>query len=229
MRILIPASRHRIAGLAGACVLVLGGAAGLAVAGAGGASAATCVGGSTPTTCAAVGTATLGGGALTLTAPDTLTWGATLGGAAQTVTDVVTADQSLTVDDATGSGAGWSITATATPFTTGGAGAVLLPDTGTLSVNGDAASATATTAPDAVCTVVTECTVPTGNLVPSYPVPIATDGATTATLYTAAAATGIGSVILGSADPIGWWLSLPYNTLAGAYTSTVSLNVVSGP
>lgn len=225
MSFVIPVSRRKMVGLAGACVLVLGSGAALAVSGAGAADAATCT---TGAPCTAFGTANLNPGTLSLTAPDTLTWTATLTGAPLQVADALTGDQSLTVDDATGSGAGWALTATATQFTTGGGSPATLTTAGTLSVNGSPTSETADTAPDAVCTVAGDCTLPSGNL-ESYPVPVTTDGSTAATLYTAAASSGFGSILLGSADPIGWWLSLPSNTLAGTYTSTVDLNIVSGP
>jgi hypothetical protein len=219
-----------MAKLAGACALVLGSAAGLAVSGAGAADAGTC---SPGTPCTATGTAGLTGGTLSLTAPGTLTWGTTLTGAPQQVADAVTADQSLTVVDATGNGAGWNLTVAATTFTTADTTPKTLADTGTFKINGDPTTngAGANTSPDAVCTVATQCTPPTGNTVSSYPVPVTTaaTGPTPATIYTAAAASGFGSILLGSAHPIGWWISLPSNTLAGSYTSTVSLNIGSGP
>ncbi|MGH3167770.1 MAG: RHS repeat-associated core domain-containing protein, partial [Trebonia sp.] len=32
-----------------------------------------------------------------------------------------------------------------------------------------------------------------------------------------------------AADPIGWWVNVPASAHAGSYTSTITLNVVSGP
>lgn len=218
-----------MAKLAGACALVLGGAAGLAASGAGTANAGTCL---TGTACTATGTAGLTGGPLSLTAPGSLTWGTTLTGAPQQVADTVGADQSLTVVDATGNGAGWNLTVAATTFTTADTPPKTLADTGTFKINGDPTTngAGANTSPDAVCTVAAQCTLPTGNTVSSYPVPVTTaTSPTPATIYTAAAASGFGSIQLGSAHPIGWWISLPSNVLAGSYTSTVSLNIGSGP
>jgi hypothetical protein len=52
-----------------------------------------------------------------VSAPPNVSFSATLNGLNQTVI----ATQALDVSDATGSGAGWSISATATTFTTGGA------------------------------------------------------------------------------------------------------------
>jgi hypothetical protein len=36
-------------------------------------------------------------------------------------------------------------------------------------------------------------------------------------------------VIGGATHPVGWWVKVPANTLAGTYTSTVTLQVNSGP
>jgi hypothetical protein len=216
---------RRTARLAGAGVLVLGAIAGLVLSGASAASAGTCT---APGTCTAAGLADLGAGSLTLTAPDALSWATTLNGLAQAVVDTTTGDQSLTVDDATGSAAGWSLTVDATTFTSG---ADTLADTGTFSVTGSASSPTSATAPGVACTVTGQCTVPTGNTVPSYPVAVTTavTGPTPSTIYTAAAGSGIGSVIVGSTAPIGWWITLPGNVLAGSYTSTIDFNIASGP
>src|SRR5579859_2569648 len=132
MRFLMISRFRRTARLAGAGVLVLGAIAGLALSGAGAASAGTCT---APAACTATGTANLGAGTLSLTAPDTLSWTATLNGSAQQLVD--TADQTLTVDDATGSASGWSLTVAATTFTSG---SNTLSDTGTFSVTGSATS-----------------------------------------------------------------------------------------
>jgi hypothetical protein len=32
-----------------------------------------------------------------------------------------------------------------------------------------------------------------------------------------------------AANPIGWWVQVPANTYTGVYTSTVTLEMVSGP
>ena len=83
---------------------------------------------------------------------------------------------------------------------------------------------------DGVCTTTSDCTAPTGDTA-TYPLPIPTAGSTPApvTLYTADVGSGLGSVLIGSADKIGWWLSLPGNVAAGTYTSTIHLNVATGP
>jgi hypothetical protein len=249
MRFQIATSRRRVAGLAGAGALVLGAVAGVAAYGAGTADAATvpCNAVETgppavaATTCSATGTATLTAGALTLTTPALLTWGTVLGGAAQQVVDAVAADQSLTVDDATGSGAGWNISLTASQFTIPTT-TDTLPVLGTFAVNGSITAETPGVTPGTACTVpvpvtvpVTppNCTVPTSTTDPvTYPVPVTTDGATSAIIYTADAGTGIGSIALGAASagaPIGWWVNVPGDALAGGYASTVILTIASGP
>src|SRR5579864_785035 len=66
---------------------------------------------------AATATANISAGSLAfLSAPPDVTFTDTLNGANQTVT----ATQALDVSDATGSGAGWNITATSTTFASGG-------------------------------------------------------------------------------------------------------------
>jgi hypothetical protein len=45
-------------------------------------------------------------------------------------------------------------------------------------------------------------------------------------------ATGEGAIVIGGANapnPVGWWLYLPSNILAGTYTSTLTMSVVAGP
>lgn len=216
-----------MAGLAGAGALVLGAVVGVAASGADAADAATCV---SPAACAATGTATFTAGALSLTAPGTLTWGAILSGVDATTVDALPGDQSLTVDDATGSGAGWAVSLTATQFTSG---ANTLPVIGTFSVNGSIGAQTDATVPGDACATAGDCTLPTSLTAPvTYPVPVTTDGATAALIYTADAGTGVGSVALGAASagaPIGWWITIPGATIAGAYGTTVDLTVASGP
>ena len=223
-----PISNRRVASLAAAGALVLGGFASVAVAGAGSADASTCTVG---TACTITGSADLTGGTLSATVPSSLAWATTLTGVGQNVVDTTAADQGYTVDDATGSGAGWHVTVAATTFSaTGGA---TLPDTGTFSTTGSATSATATTAPTDACTGGTgDCTLPTNAT--TYPVAITTAAATPTaqTVYTAAAATGVGSVSIGgstAANPVGWWIHVPGTATPGTYTSTITINIISGP
>jgi hypothetical protein len=52
------------------------------------------------------------------------------------------------------------------------------------------------------------------------------------TVYDSAATTGVGVMTIGGSaalNPIGWWVQVPGAAYAGVYTSTVTLEVVSGP
>jgi hypothetical protein len=177
--------------------------------------------------CTMTGTLNVTAGALTLTSPSSLTWTTTLTGTDQNVVDTNAGDQQYTVDDATGSGAGWHVTTSATTFTNG---SHTLPDTGTFVTDGSITSITATTAPTATCTGT--CTLPTN--VTTYPVAITTAATspTPVTIYDTATSTGLGQIIIGGsahANPVGWWVNLPASASAGAYTSTITMSVVSGP
>jgi hypothetical protein len=166
-------------------------------------------------------------GTLKLTSPSSLSWAATLNGTGQNVADAVAGDQQFTVDDETGTGAGWHITVAAVTFTNV---THTLANTGTLVLTGSISSITATTAPSATC--VTSCT-PPGNTT-TYPVAITTAASspTPATVYDVPAGSGLGPVTLGghsAANPVGWWVKVPANAWVGTYTSTVTVAVVSGP
>ena len=172
------------------------------------------------------GTLTLGAGSLVLVAPATLTWSGTLSGLNQTIVDTVPADQTYSVNDNTGSGAGWHVTASATTFTTG---THSLADTGTFVNTGSVTSIAGTTAPAVACA--TTCTLPTNDT--TFPVAITTAGSspTAVPIYDSAVNTGLGNINIGggSTNPVGWWVNVPANTYAGTYTSTVTLAVVSAP
>jgi hypothetical protein len=230
MRHLLRVIGRRVGSVVGACALLAGGIGGCVVAGAGVAQAAICPG--TPvvagTTCTDTGTLTFTAGTLTLLSPTALTWAATDTGVNQSLVDVTTAHQSYIVDDATGSGAGWNVTVSATTFTNG---TVSLPLAGTFSTNGSITSAVLTTAPTGACTTGVTCTVPTNTT--TYPVAI-TCAATTPTaykVYDTSAATGLGSITVGlpGAAPVGWWVAVPANAVPATYTSTVTLEVLSAP
>jgi large repetitive protein len=164
---------------------------------------------------------------LTLTSPDSLSWSVTSNGTNQSVFDSVSGDQQLTVSDGTGTGAGWNATVSATTFTNG---TYTLPNAGTLVFTGSLLSPLATTAPSATC--VATCTLPTDTT--TYPVAITT-GATSPTaikVYDTAVGTGMGSMTIGghgATSPIGWWVNVPANAYDGAYTTTVTLAVSTGP
>lgn len=173
------------------------------------------------------GTVSLTAGTLTLTSPSSLSWSSTLTGVAQSLVDTTAGDQQYTVDDATGSGAGWHVTTSATTFTNGGS---TFPDSGTFSTNGSTSSAAATTAPTATCT--STCTLPQNST--TYPVAITTAAVspTPVTIYDNAATHGLGSILIGGSanpNPVGWWVLVPGSAIAGSYTSTITMAIISGP
>lgn len=170
-----------------------------------------------------------------MTVPTALTWTGADNGLNQLLVDTNVAHQSYVVDDATGSGAGWNVTVSATTFTSVSPAATL-PNTNTFATNGAltlSGGALLTTAPTAACTAGATCTLPTDTSV-TYPV-LMTTAATTPTvykIYDALAATGLGSITIGlpGANPVGWWVAVPGNAVpSAAYTSTITLEVVTGP
>lgn len=163
----------------------------------------------------------------TLTAPSVLAWSGTLTGNNQSIVDTTSAQQQLTAADVESIGVGWDITVAATTFA-GTAGS--LPNLGTFVINGSLTSVTATGQPTATC--VTTCTLPADGT--TYPVAITTAASAPAPvrIYSAAPATGVGAVTLGghgAAAPIGWWINVLGSARAGAYASTVTLAIASGP
>ena len=100
--------------------------------------------------CTLTGTTSVTAGTLDLTAPAALSWAATVKGFDQQLSDVVTAQQAYVVNDATGSGAGWHVTVSATTFTSD-TPAATLPNTATFSTNGSITSETASSCPSAAC------------------------------------------------------------------------------
>jgi hypothetical protein len=135
--------------------------------------------------------------------------GVTLNGTDQTTTYAL----GLTVTDARGNGGGWNLTITSTTFTTG-----------THSLPTTASSIGA--APTVSCVSGSTCTNPTSSGI-TYPllVPAAATAPTPVKLFNAAANTGMGSFTITPTVTI----SIPANTFAGTYSSTVSVAIVSGP
>ena len=196
--------------------------------GAGSAQAGTCA---ASAACDVTGTADLGTGTLSMTAPPAIGWLGPVTTLDQELADPTSADQAYEVDNALGlTTATWSVTAQGTQFTD--ANSNVLPATGTLSTNGSVTTGASGTnvAPTAACLTGSTCTLPT-DTVAAYPVAIGTPGTTSATIYAASAGTGLGSITIGAPgiNPVGWWLNVPGNTLAGTYISTVTLTVNSGP
>ena len=136
--------------------------------------------------------------------------GTTLDGTNKTVT----APQPLDIADATGSGAGWKITATSTLFKSG---SYTLP----------AGATTIGSAPGAPrCDTNVTCTAG-GTTTVTYPytLPAAATAPTATPLYNAPAGTGMGDQTV---TPT-WTLAIPANSYAGSYTSTWTLSLVSAP
>jgi hypothetical protein len=177
--------------------------------------------------CTMTGTVSLTAGALTLTSPSALNWATTLTGVDQSLVDGTAGDQQYTVNDATGSGAGWHVTTSATTFTNG---SHTFPNTGTFVTNGSVTSITSTSAPTATCTGT--CTLPTNTT--TYPVAITTAASspTPSIIYDTAVATGMGQIVIGGSaqpNPVGWWVNVPASATAGSYTSTITMEIISGP
>lgn len=278
MRNLISTTGKRLTPLLAASALLTGGIGTTVLFTGGTADAATCASFTsvTPftvpagTPCTIAGTLTLTSGAMTLTPPPAVGWGATITGVDQQLADPTAADETYTIDDATGTAPGWHVTAASTAFAvplTGGvgtpgavlgtAGTVGVPAVPTFATNGSGpitAGATGlmtdVTAPTAACLTGSTCTLPTNTGVTgpvAYPVNItygnaatgaASPGAPTGqqttpvSIYNADAGSGLGTIVIGgatTANPVGWWINVPSNTIQGTYVSTVSLELVSGP
>jgi hypothetical protein len=165
-------------------------------------------------------------GFLELTSPSVLTWAVTSNGLNQSVVDTTSTHQQLTATDNTATGAGWHITVSATTFVSG---TNSLPNTAAVDFTGSTSSI-ASTAPSVTC--VGSCTLPTDTT--TYPVAITTAASSPSayTIYDTSTSTGEGVMTIGGSaatDPIGWWIKVPASAYSGSYTSTVTLEVVSGP
>lgn len=232
MKYLMNLARRRVTRLLAAGTLLIGGISASVLAGAGAADATTCGSAvAAASSCTLTGTLSLSGGSLTLTSPGQLRWSTTLNGLNQNVADTNSSDQSFIVDDATGSGDGWNIGIEATQFSTSGGTVHTLATSGVLSANGNTSTYNSGTGPDAACYAGSTCST-TSNLVSAYPVAIPTPASPSSftTIWDeAGSGDGMGQYTVGSSDPMGWWLALPADTYAGTYTSTVTLEINSGP
>ena len=166
-------------------------------------------------------------GTLTLTSPSSLWWAVTLNGSSQSVFDNVATDQQLALSDSTGSGAGWHITVSATTFTNG---THTFSNGGTFVFTSSLNSPLATSAPTATC--LTSCVLATDTT--TYRATIATAGTSlpAVNVYGTAPGSGLGPITIGGhsmAAPIGRWVNVPATARSGAYTSTVTMTVVTAP
>lgn len=164
---------------------------------------------------------------LTLTPPTSLSWSTSLGARTKRVADTTAADEQLEVNDETGSGAGWSVSVSATTFVDG---AYQLADSGTFYLNGSTSNFNSANVPTASC--LSSCTLPTDSV--TYPVAITTapSAPVAVEIYNAALSSGKGDILIGgsnAANPIGWWVVVPATAYAGTYTSTVTISLSSGP
>jgi hypothetical protein len=157
----------------------------------------------------ATSTGTVEGGSLSLTTTAAPAFSAILNGTDQTPTYTLP----LTIEDLRGSGAGWNATITSTQFTTGG------ETPNTLS-----ASASSITGVTNVCAEGSSCTDPTNAV--GYPLTVpAGAGAEAVKFFNAAEGTGMG--VFSNTPTVA--VSIPADTYAGTYTSTITLASVSGP
>lgn len=154
-------------------------------------------------------TGTITGGSLSLTTTATPTFSAILDG-----TDKVpTYNLPITIEDSTGTGAGWNTTVTSTEFSTGGTTPQTLSTTASW-MSGVTSACAETT-----------CTNPTNSVTYPLLIPAAAIAPTAVKFFNAAADTGLGKFTV--TPTVG--VSVPANTYAGTYTSTVTLASVSGP
>ncbi len=148
------------------------------------------------------------GGPLTLETSPTVSFPAVTLNAYDTTSTVAVP---FTLNDMTGSGAGWNLNATSTTFTASG---------------GKTLSTTATTVSGASASAASgNCNLPSNGI--AYPVtlPAAATPPTAAVLYAAALNTGKGPTTVTLTTKI----ALPANTKAGSYSSTWTLTLASGP
>jgi hypothetical protein len=154
-------------------------------------------------------TATLSAGSLAfVSAPSAVSFSGTLTGVDQTLSTT----QTLDVGDATGSGAGWNITATSTTFTNG---------TQTLATT--ATSITST--PSDACDTSSTCATATNPVTYPYTLPASGTAPAATKVYAAATGTGMGDQTITPS----WKLSIPSDAYAGTYTSTWTISLVSAP
>lgn len=158
----------------------------------------------------ATSTGTIEGGSLSLTTSAAPTFSATLNGTDQTPTYTLP----LTIEDLRGSGAGWNATITSTQFSTGGATPHTLSTT-----------ASAITAVSNACVEGATCTDPTNAVTYPLTVPAGAEAPTAVKFFNAAEGTGLGKFTNTPTVTV----SVPANTYAGTYTSTITLASVSGP
>lgn len=157
----------------------------------------------------ATATGTLTGSTLSLSTVATPSFSANLDLGDSTPTYTVP----LTIQDTRGTGAGWNATITSTQFTTGGGSPSTL-----------ATNASSLTGVTSICASGT-CTNPTNAITYPVAVPAAAVAPTAVKFFNAAANTGMGKFT--NTPTIG--VFVPQSSVAGTYTSTLTISIVSGP
>lgn len=168
------------------------------------------------------------GGTLSISAPSSLSYSATLDGSNQSLSQPAV----IGANDNTGTGDGWDVTVVSTPLETSATTPVVIPSGWTVQVNGSSSSASSTTAPAASDNAPSgstgSYTAPSGNTA-TYPLAVpgvhGASSPTPASVYTAAAGSGMGDFNL-AADV---WQGIPANALAGSYSATFTWAIAVGP
>ncbi len=155
-------------------------------------------------------TATVAAGpAISVAANGTPSFAVTLNGADQTTPYTLP----VTVTDATGSGAGWNLTVTSTTFNDGKGHAF-------------ATNASTISSVSSACASGSTCGAPTNNVSnTNLAVPAGTTAPSAVKYFNATAGSGLGKVNVNATVNV----AVPANVLAGTYSSTVTVAVVSGP
>jgi hypothetical protein len=148
-----------------------------------------------------------GAGSLALSNGATATISDTLDGTDQAVNYTLP----LTMTDARGTGTGWNLTITSTTFTAG---------THTLATGASSVASVAS-----ACVAGGTCTNPTSSIGYPLTVPAATTAPTAVKLFNATASTGLGRFTITPSINV----TIPGNSYAGSYSSTLTIAAVSGP
>jgi hypothetical protein len=148
-----------------------------------------------------------GAGALSLSHGTTATISDTLDGSDQSVNYTLP----LTMNDLRGTGTGWNLTMTSTSFTNG---------TQTLATNASSIASAAS-----ACTAGGACTNPTNSITYPLTVPAAASAPAAVKVFNAALNTGMGRFTITPSINV----SIPGNSYAGTYTSTLTIAAISGP
>jgi hypothetical protein len=148
-----------------------------------------------------------GAGSLSLSNGATATISDTLDGTDQ----IVNYSLPLTMSDARGTGTGWNLTVTSTTFNTG---------THTLTTGASSIASVAS-----ACVGGGTCTNATNAITYPLTIPAGSTAPTAVKLFNAAATTGLGRFTITPSINV----SIPGNSFAGSYASTLTIAAVSGP